>query len=223
MRYTQRQLGEALVKAALSEWERPVLDIQEGKEDHRDHITRYFTEVTNENGGSWRWFLTARHPNNEPKYIEKTASGEYEEWCGLFVAFCVQNLIGYHIEDDKCVPLTIKPGIAYYVLPGTHRIYDSDKWKEAEVKEPMRPKPEQARPGDIFTVGDGPTGTHIGIVRTKPENGTFKTVEGNAYGTLGDGRYGEGVVTKECNVDDVKQLVRLDMDHYTMHEVEEDE
>lgn len=210
MHYTTEKLGLALVDAALSEWERCIRDIEPGQPDDRDHIERYFTDVARADGRTWQWFLDRYNG----RYVERTPTGEYQQWCGLFVAYCAQN-VGVHLERRKSVPITIAPGIAYYVLPGTHRIASAAKWSDAQVPEPERPNPAEAQPGDIFTVGAGSTGSHIGIVTHHPdEHGEFLTVEGNARGVLGDFRIGEGVIRRTRHITEVVQLIRLSPDHY---------
>lgn len=211
MHYTTEKLGLALVDAALSEWERCIRDIEPGQPDNRDHIERYFTRVERADGATWQWFLDRYNG----RYIERTPTGEYQQWCGLFVAYCAQNLVGDYLELGKSVPVTVAPGVAYYVLPGTHRIASAAKWRDAQVPQPNRPSSEEAQPGDIFTVGAGPTGSHIGIVTSHPdENGEFLSVEGNAKGVLGDFRVGEGVIRRSRHITDVVQLIRLGPDHY---------
>jgi hypothetical protein len=216
MPYTAEQLGNALADAALSEWSRPVRDIEPGTPDDREHIAKYFNEVRRADGRSWAWFLLARHPRGHAEYIEQTMRGEWEEWCGMFVAFCAQNLIGRHIAGRQCVNLTIAPGIAYYVLPSTARIASPAKWNEAGVDEPERPLIEDMQRGDIFTVGAGGIGSHIGIVDEPPddESGEFMTIEGNGRGLLGDGTRGEGVIRRGRNIREIKQLIRLCPEHY---------
>lgn len=209
--YTTEKLGLALVDAALSEWERCIRDIEPNKPDDRDHIQRYFDDVHDGKGATWSWFL---HPSGG-RYVERAPDGSYQEWCGLFVAYCAQRLIGRHLERGRSVPVTIEPGIAYYVLPSTHRIASAAKWKQAQVPPPQRPAPHAAQPGDIFTVGRGSTGSHIGIVTDHPNNdGDFLTVEGNAHGVLGDFSFGEGVIRRSRHIKDVVQLIRLGPEHY---------
>lgn len=209
MNYTPKQLGLALVRAALSEWKRPVRDIEPGKPDDRDHIERYFTEVALPDGRSWQWFLD----RTGGTYTEKTLEG-YQEWCGLFVAWCAMHRIGDHLEPFRSVPVALAPGVGFFVLPGTARIASRGKWREAEVPEPLRPAPADMQPGDIFTVGHGSTESHIGIVADVLEHGQFATVEGNAEGMLGTFRRGEGVIRRIRSQSDVVQLVRLGPDHY---------
>ena len=68
-------------------------------------------------------------------------------------------------------------------------------------------------PGDIVVVyaaKRSKQGDHITICVEAPDtDGAFKTVEGNAHGTLGDGSHGEGVIRRDRTLDEVAHVYRL--------------
>ena len=73
-------------------------------------------------------------------------------------------------------------------------------------------------PGDIVVVYSAKRATqgdHITICVEPPNSGgDFKTIEGNAHGTLGDDSYGEGVIKRERNLNDVAHVYRLIADDF---------
>ena len=68
-------------------------------------------------------------------------------------------------------------------------------------------------PGDIvvvYTSKRSVQGDHITLCSEAPDcDGNFKTIEGNAHGTAGDGERAEGVVKNVRSLDQVAHVYRL--------------
>lgn len=177
---------DGAVRAALSDWRSGVVDFQPGLDPTPARIRAYF------DAAGWAWYL---EPSGG-EYTEKTLDG-YQEWCGLAVANWLSRA-GDYMADDRCLNAGLKPSLAYYVLPGTSRILGDGKWAEAGLDPARirRPDPADIRRGDVVvTANNEGRPSHIVLALGAPgPDGRFETVEGNAYGDLGGGVYGEGVV-----------------------------
>ena len=98
-------------------------------------------------------------------------------WCGAFAAWCDPDL------DAK---------IRLKVMPSTYRLWEFCKGTARAV--PL----DEIQRGDIVVVGRRGCkrwGQHITRAVSVSET-HVDTIEGNAHGRLGDGRWGEGVVTR---------------------------
>jgi hypothetical protein len=100
-------------------------------------------------------------------------------YCGAFAARCW--LAG-----------GLRPEVARKSFASTYRLH---RWG---AENPLRlvrfPKIQS---GDVVTVGDGDYGSHIGLALAWDlSQSALVTVEGNAYGRLPDGSWGEGVVMR---------------------------
>ncbi|MDZ7703380.1 MAG: hypothetical protein U5L04_02720, partial [Trueperaceae bacterium] len=180
----QHKINRGIIRAITAEWERPVLDYEPGQGATPDRITRYACEVT----------------DGEYAYWCDRIDGQYDdetdlEWCGLGRSWVETHTLGDHIFDDRCVDIRLHPMIAFYILPGTDRLYSRSKWDEYNLPFPEQPAPGDIRPADIVTVGSGEDGSHILTPTTTVRpNGTFDTLEFNSTGELPRLRYGEGCV-----------------------------
>lgn len=150
-------------------------------------------------------------------------------WCGIFVA--VSGLdVGDHLVEGQCVAAHLDPGIAKFVLPSTQRLQSSAKWaaagaKKAALHDLRWENPDvYLRPGVVATIatreyGDvrDRVGGHYVIVE-HVRDGRVDTVEGNAFGELGDGSWGEGVVRrrgdKARHIEDFRFAVGWDDSHF---------
>lgn len=97
-------------------------------------------------------------------------------WCGAFQAYC---------------DIWLKREIRKKVMPSTYRLYEFCVGTEREI--PL----DQIEAGDIVVVGRK-GGKRWGAHITRAVNVTeeyVETIEGNAHGELGDGSWGEGVIT----------------------------
>ena len=144
-----------------------------------DPDVRINTYIRTSQGIGWGW---------EKQY---TTNGQFA-WCGAFAAFCWT---------------AVKINIRKKIFPSCYRLYTT--WYNTS----RRIESDRMAPGDIvvvYTSKRSKQGDHITICVDAPDcDGTFKTVEGNAHGTLGDGSYGEGVIRRERNIDEVAHVYRL--------------
>lgn len=159
-------------------------------EEHDDHL-----DLLRENG--WAW-----------------AIGKDEDYCGHFHAVS-GRYVGDHLHPSMCVDVEVRPDIRGRTIPSTLRL--DGRGPSGSVPEPdfEHPDPWKIDKGDLFTVGDGPSGSHICMAMGAPSpDGTIPTIEGNSTGRRPDGSVGRGGVRKTRNVTDVKRVHRLLEDHF---------
>ena len=140
------------------------------------------------------------------RIIAKGAQGKYfhdgdAEWCGAFAGWCV---IQAGLLNPGLVKVKSKPEMGD--LASTYRMF-------CLANLPFEGKPHARlikdhnliQAGDILSVGRLPSkgvrrpiwGEHIVIATgVFDKSGIISTVEGNAYGKLGNGRTGQGVVRR---------------------------
>ncbi len=144
-----------------------------------DPDRRINTYIRTQAGIGWAW----------EKSYEK--NGQFA-WCGAFAAFCWT---------------AVKLDLRKKIFPSCYRLYSN--WSQTS----RAIQPKLMSPGDIVVVYSAKRskqGDHITICVEAPNcDGVFKTVEGNAHGTLGDGSHGEGVIRKERNLNEVAHVYRL--------------
>ena len=120
-----------------------------------------------------------------------TRNGQFA-WCGAFAAF---------------VWTSVRFSIRQKIFPSCYRLYS--RW----VNTARHIEADQMLPGDIVVVYAGKRsvqGDHITICSEAPDcDGKFKTIEGNAHGTAGDGERAEGVVKNTRSLDQVAHVYRL--------------
>lgn len=150
-----------------------------------DPDKRINTYIRTSEGLSWGW---------EKEYVR---NGQYA-WCGAFAAYCWGA--------------SVKKNIRQKIFPSCWRLFDNWGSTSRNIDH------DKMMPGDIVVVYSAKKavqGDHITICVEPPNDcGDFKTVEGNAYGTLGDGSYGEGVIKRERNLEDVAHVYRLISDDF---------
>jgi hypothetical protein len=163
-------IRQAWLDAALQLWSEPVRDISPRHDDDRERIGDIWRAL------GWEWFIDSRGADG---YDEAP-----ESWCGAGQAYIATQMIE---------GIRLHPTIAQEVMPGTDRLYDASRWPDEA------PRPDgsidDVAPGVIATVGDGPDGSHIVLVRDIVDD-RYTTIECNGTGILGDGHYGEGVVRR---------------------------
>jgi len=154
--------------------------LEEWKRNIVDPDDRINVYVRTQQGSGWGW---------EKKY---TRNGQLA-WCGHFASFCWGG--------------SVKLSIRQKIFPSCWRLYTN--WLNTS----RHISSDKMAPGDIVVVYStkrSAQGDHITICVEAPDcDGVFKTVEGNAHGTLGDGSYGEGVIRRERNIDEVAHVYRL--------------
>jgi len=151
--------------------------------------------------------------------------GPGERWCGIGQAYIASEMLPEMLDAD----VQLHPGIVSKLLPGTDRLYSDRQWRDIGLPRPSC-DPSELKPGMIVTVGDGPDGSHIALVRDIVGD-RYTTIECNGTGVLGDGRYGEGVVRRydvegvtdyegdthtlrSRAIDDIKQVYPFDERHF---------
>jgi len=141
-----------------------VMNIHEPPAPHWEEIDKY---IRSKDGLGWDW---------EQPY---TRNGQFQ-WCGAFAAWCYRQIgLSYQIRRHH--------------MASCYRLYTWAKSNDCLVSMPI--------PGDIVIVGvsekEHPLyrkwGNHITICETVQDEGV-STFEGNAKGTLGTKKIGEGVV-----------------------------
>lgn len=170
-------IRQAWIDAALKLWEEPILDISPLHDDDRERIDEIWRTL------GWGWFVDSR---GKEGYDEAP-----ESWCGAGQAYAATEILPDVLDAD----VRLHPTIAKKVMPGTDRLYDASRWP-AEAPRPNG-SVDDVEPGVIVTVGDGPDGSHVVLVRDVLEDESrYTTVECNGTGVLGSGYYGEGVVRR---------------------------
>lgn len=191
-KYTDAHIQKTWLKSTLAVWRATIRDIEQGQPDDREWIDAMWRDL------GWSWFIDSR---GDKGYDEAP-----ESWCGAGLAWIGRHRFGEHLEPHLCVDARLRSDIASQVLPGTDRMFDRarwkdlgfDKWPGIDANEiSVTDTAEHLSPGVICTVGDDRDGSHIVMVEAvNADNGTYRTVECNAYGVLGDGFYGEGIVRR---------------------------
>jgi hypothetical protein len=160
--------------------------------------------------GQAEWELNVKDPSKRINAYIRTSEGiawgwekEYTKngqfaWCGAFAAYCWG--------------MSVKKTIRQKIFPSCYRLYSNWGSTSRSIDH------DKMMPGDIVVVYSAKRakqGDHITICVEPPSScGDFKTVEGNAYGTLGDDSYGEGVIKRERNLNDVAHVYRLIADDF---------
>lgn len=182
------QVAQAALDATLraeGEWELDVTEPGLGGAHGVDRINVY---ISGSDGLQW--------PDANMK---KDGANPYEKngdfaWCGAFAAYCWA---------------TLKPSIRKSTFPSTYRL-----WRDWQSR---RIPASNMRAGDIVVVWNDsataedrekkPYGQHITICR-QPGADSYTTWEGNARATGPDGRYREGVGTRERELSNVAVVYR---------------
>ena len=135
--------------------------------------------IRSRDGIGWSW---------EKPY---TRNGQFA-WCGAFAAFAWSS---------------VRFNIRQKIFPSCYRLYS--RW----VNTARHIEADQMLPGDIvvvYTSKRSVQGDHITLCLTAPDcDGCFETIEGNAFGTAGDGLRAEGVVKNVRSMDQVAHVYRL--------------
>lgn len=119
-----------------------------------------------------RWSLSQPYTNSA-----NLKQGGFS-WCGAFQAWC---------------DIELKEEIRKKVMPSTYRLWEFCKKTARDI--PL----DEIQRGDIVVVGR-PSGKRWGAHITRALEVTethVHTIEGNGHGLLGDGKWGEGVVTRK--------------------------
>lgn len=209
--FTGAELRESLVQQALHVWASGV----DARKD-ADTITHMFASV------GWQWHLDQESGGRYDEDVRRRTP--HLEYCGIFVGYCGQ-LVGHRLADDQCLPVTLRHGIAKYVLPSTYRADTPSYWQQAGAPEPRPVSADDIQRGDIVTVVTGAHkryGDHYAIV-VERDGDILHTVEGNAHGELGgeyEGTQGRGVVRTERALADVRRVYRLDERHFIQDHID---
>lgn len=144
-----------------------------------DPCSRIDTYIRTSQGLGWAW---------EKPYKK---NGQFA-WCGAFASFAWNS---------------VKLDIRKSTFSSCYRM--NRDWGNTS----RRIETDQMQTGDIVVVYSRARksyGDHITLcVEPADKNGNFKTVEGNAFGELGDGSRGEGVIQRSRSIDEVAHVYRL--------------
>ena len=143
------------------------------------------------------------------------AIGKDEDYCGHTHAVSGQ-FVGDHLHPSMCVQVEVQPKLRQRTIPSTLRL--DGRGPEGTAPEPdfAHPDPWDIEKGDLFTVGDGASGSHICMALGAPApDGRIPTIEGNSTGTRADGSFGRGVVKKSRHTREVKRVHRFLEAHFT--------
>lgn len=160
-------------------------------------------------------------------YKERSTSGIVTEWCGFGAAFAMLQG-GWIFDGDHGDYYALNPAIAKYVMPSTARLASKAKWDQANSNsrsvgfEPFK-KVESyydMQPGDIVVTGDRHAyGDHITMCAGLLKGSKWRSYEANAHGTLGNGEYGEGVVTRVRPLSAATHIYRPGLEHFVIVDV----
>lgn len=161
-------------------------------------------------GNGWQGWLDKY---GDGKYTERYEDEDGEErtmkWCGHFVGAMLRRV------GDELTGVDVRAPLVRFCTPSCSRLASSRKWKEAKLPEPELLDIMSAEPGDIATVGSTKNGTHIVLIVARPNPaGYVDTIEGNAWGELGDGSHGEGVVRRRRQWSEFCRVYRLGFEHF---------
>ena len=196
---------EALVLAAQREWRRPVVA---GTSEGNQRITQYMHAC------NWGWALKSAGVETYSEAARRDNPGTLD-YCGIFAYWCLTQ-VGDFLVEDRCVWAKPDPQLKK-IFPSTRRFahpgereYTGAPLEQVDVSDIRR--------GDIAVITTDahrtphPYGNHIVIVEETYPDGTFYTVEGNAYGQTGTGK-DRGVVVKRRSLGDVRRAYRVGRDH----------
>ena len=191
------QAGERALDAARSLWTSTIVDPPHGTSSEKAQysLARIDEMIRSDRGLAWSW----RGPYR--------GDGDCQ-WCGAFAAWCW-----------AAAGLLLAHRIAWW--SSTYRLDRWASYKQLEVgpHDPTNPPPAPGelrrlyqrcdgqsspgsllwppRPGDVALVGTRGYGSHITIVEEYSEaDRQIQTLSGNGWGTLGDGKRGQGVVRR---------------------------
>ena len=145
-----------------------------------DPCARINTYIKSKEGIGWSW---------ESDYER---NGQFA-WCGAFAAYCYTS-VSFPIRNK--------------IFPSCYRMYKA--WSQSS----RRIEPAKVSPGDIvivYTSKRSIQGDHITLCvdASTIDQGYITTIEGNAHGELGNGEYGEGVITRQRTLDEFAHVYRL--------------
>jgi len=131
--------------------------------------------------------------NTGPKIDEWQAFFEMhgEPWCGIFVGYAVKKIGKANCDTGFAAVEHIRVDAE----AGNNNLHDIN--------------PADAEPGDIATFYAGGGDDHVGLIRSKSENGTIFTVEGNTSSQVRDSDGGI-VEIKEHPIGDVRCMARIE-------------
>ena len=146
----------------------------------KDPCSRIDKYIKSSEGLGWSWV--------EPY----TKNGQFA-WCGAFASFCYPD---------------VNAQIRTKIFPSCYRLYNN--WGQTSRKISI----DKIRAGDIvivWTHKNSVQGDHITLCvdSSSLDKGYISTIEGNAHGTLGNGKHGEGVIKRERARNEIAHVYRL--------------
>lgn len=211
-----KEIIEGVIRTLRAEWKRDIWEprtvwIQRANEGQEAPKTKRWTKrielYFRTAGPTWERILSKR--SGELKY--RPAS---DPWCGMFV--------GYGFAHPDGVDVRVHPEISRRVFPSTYRLNSRKFWEAAGFDKLESLAPADIQRGDVVTVrtrrnDPRPWGDHI-VCALGPvgPDGSFPTIEGNAYGNKPSGEWNrQGVVIRTRPLSDVRRVYRLLPEHFT--------
>lgn len=183
------------------------LDLDVTQIEIKDHVTPHRTDAAAEaiERAEAEWARIVKDPDQRIDAYIKSAAGlgwKWEKayiqngqfaWCGAFLAFCYTK---------------VNTNIRKKIFPSCYRLYNN--WGQTSRKI----NPDKLRAGDIVVVWthkNSVQGDHITLCvdSSSLDKGYISTIEGNAHGTLGNGKHGEGVIKRERALNEIAHVYRL--------------
>lgn len=145
-----------------------------------DPSERINAYIKSTDGLGWSW---------EKDYVK---NGQFA-WCGAFASYCYTK---------------VNSNTRKKIFPSCYRMYKN--WGKTS----RRVSVDQIQVGDIvivYTSKRSVQGDHITLCSDAStlKDGYISTIEGNARGELGNGEYGEGVIKRERQLDQIAHVYRL--------------
>lgn len=198
--YTAADCRLAMVDAALTLHESVIKDLSEP-----DPTPRKIERLLDTACAGWEL-------GEDGRYTSESEA----EWCGYTIA-AAGRMLGDYLESRRCLDVALARPVAVHCLPSCSRMHAASRWSDAQAPQPEHPDPSEIQRGDIVavrTTGSQPHGDHLVLATDAPNSVGFDTVEGNAYGRLGDGQHGQGVIRGRRVLEKVYQVYRLGIDHF---------
>lgn len=183
------------------------LDLDVTQIEIKDHVTPHRTDHAAEaiERAEAEWARIVKDPDQRIDAYIKSAAGlgwKWEKaylqngqfaWCGAFLAFCYTK---------------VNANIRKKIFPSCYRLYNN--WGQTSRKIST----DKIRAGDIvivWTHKNSVQGDHITLCvdSSSLDKGYISTIEGNAHGTLGNGKHGEGVIKRERARNEIAHVYRL--------------
>jgi hypothetical protein len=184
-------IPEKLARIAEKEWERNI--IEKTHEINLDITAMY------DNNGWGRWLRSMDGGECPDGYTRPPDP----DWCG-------------HALANHALKMNINKKLCRKVFVSTYRLSRESYWADCNVPFPLVEDSTKVKRGDIVVLrwrNGKQYGDHITVAITDMNDGTFKTVEGNAKGILPGTETGRGLIKQTRKGEQVARIYRLTREH----------